>query len=122
MMSACPTAVGAKNQPSAKFRFVVLPPRALDAVSFLVERLVVGVLSLAVALGRDDGVAALVDDEVEEAIGVVGFVGQDILRGQPFDQVAGGGHVVLLAWPGDEPHRQAKRVYADVELGSEAAA
>ncbi len=95
---------------------------ALDAVSLLVEPFVIAVLALSVASGWDDGIAALGDDEVVQSVGVVGFVGQDIAGGQAFDQVAGRGHVVLLAWAGSEPHRQPQGVYADVQLGSEAAA
>ena len=54
---------------------------ALDAVAFLVEGLVVGVLALAVTLGRNDRVAALVDDLLEELVGVVGLVGEDVFGG-----------------------------------------
>ena len=59
----------------------------LDAVSLLVEVLVVGVLSLAVTPGRYDRIAALVDDLLVEPVGVVGLVGQDVLRRHAFDQV-----------------------------------
>jgi hypothetical protein len=48
----------------------------------------------------------------------VSLVGEDIFGGHAFDQVTGRGPVVLLS----EPHRQAERVCANVELGSEAAA
>lgn len=95
---------------------------AFDAVSLLVEGRVVGMLALAMASGWDDGIAALIDDEIVEAVCVVGFVGQEVLGGQALDQVAGWGHVVLLAGSDDEADRQAQRVYADMELGSEAAA
>jgi len=95
---------------------------ALDAVALFVERLVVGVLAFSMTPGRDDGIAALVDDKVEQSIGVIGLIGQDILGWQGFDQFASRGHVVLLARPGDKPDGQAERVYADMEFGSEAAA
>jgi hypothetical protein len=60
------------------------------------------VLAPSVPPRRDDGIAALVDDLLEEPVGVVGFVGDDVLGGHAVDQVAGGRHVVLLAWPEDE--------------------
>ena len=95
---------------------------ALDAVSLLIEGLVVGVLSLAVALGRDDGIAALVDDLLEQLVSVVGLVGENIFGGHAVDQIASGGHVVLLTWSEEQANRQAQGVYTDMELGSEAAA
>src|SRR6202008_1522017 len=91
-------------------------------VSLLVEVAVVGVLALSVSPGWDDGIAALVDDVLEEPGGVVGLVGDDVFGSHAVNQLAGGRPVVLLAWPEDEADRQAERVYTDVELGSEAAA
>ncbi|MDR6531308.1 hypothetical protein J2800_002050 [Caulobacter rhizosphaerae] len=79
-------------------------------------------LSLAMATGRHDGVAALLDDLQIRPIGVIGLVGQDVSGGHAVDQVAGGRHVVLMAWPQNDADRQAQGVYADVDLGSEAAA
>ena len=70
----------------------------------------------------DDGVATLVDGLPVEPIGVVSLVGDDVLGGQAVDQVAGGRHVVLLAGSQDEADRQAQSIFADMELGSEAAA
>jgi len=94
----------------------------LDAVALLVEGLVVGVLSLAAATGRDDRVAALFDDFVVEAFGVIGLVGNDVFGGKPIDQIAGADHVVLLARTKDQADWQAEGVDADMELGPEAAA
>jgi hypothetical protein len=36
--------------------------------------------------------------------------------GDALDEVVGGRHVVLLAGPEDQPHRQAKRVYAGMVI------
>ena len=74
------------------------------------------------AAGRHDGIATLIDDLPIEPIGVVGLVGEDVVGGDAVDQVAGGGHVVLLAWPKQNADRQAQRIYADVDLGAETAA
>jgi hypothetical protein len=95
---------------------------ALVAVSLLVKGLVVGMLALAMAPWWDDGVATLVDGLLVEPVGIVSFVGDDVLGGQTVDQVAGGRHVVLLAGSQDQPDRQAQSIYADMELGSEATA
>ena len=95
---------------------------AIDGVALFLERRVVSVLAFAMATGRHDRVAALVDDLPIEVVGVIGLVSKDMLSGQAVDQVAGRSHVILLAWPQDDADRQAQGVYADVDLGSEAAA
>ena len=102
--------------------FTTLHHTSLDAVALFVEGLVVAVLAFAVATWRDDGIAALVDGLLVEPVGVVGLVGDHILGGDAIDQIAGGRHVVLLARPQDQADRQTQRIYADMELGSEAAA
>ena len=79
-------------------------------------------LALAVATRRDDGIAALVDGFPIEPVGVVSLVGDHIVCGHAIDQITGGRHVVLLAWPKDETDRQAEGIYADMELGFEATA
>jgi len=45
-----------------------------------------------------------------------------MLCGQTVNEVSGRGHVILLAWSQDDANRQTQGVYADVDLGSEAAA
>lgn len=74
------------------------------------------------AARRDDRLAALGADEVEEAVGIIGAVAQNQQRQQAAQQVAGGGHVVLLARPEGKAHRQAQRIDYGVDLGSKAAA
>lgn len=75
-----------------------------------------------VASGRPDGIAALIDDLAIEPVGVIGLVGENVVGGDAVDQVDGGCHVVLLTRPQQDADRQAQGVYADVDLGSEAAA
>ena len=55
----------------------------------------------------DDGLTALLIDQVMQAVGVVGAVREDVARGQALDEVVGGDHVVLLSWPEIEAHWQA---------------
>jgi hypothetical protein len=60
------------------------------------------------ATGRDHRLAALVVDEVIQAIGIVSAVSQNLAGRYASDQVAGGRHIVLLAWPQNEADRQPK--------------
>lgn len=79
-------------------------------------------LVCAVATGRDDRFATLFVDQVVEAVGIIGAVGQDLLAMQATDQVASGCHIVLLARPQDEAEWQAERIDYGVNLGAEPAA
>jgi hypothetical protein len=54
---------------------------ALDTVSLLAQDPIIGALSLAMAAGRHDGIAALLENLQIESIGVIGLVGQDLLGG-----------------------------------------
>lgn len=92
-----------------------------DAPALFVGDAVVGMLELAMAAGRNDGFTALFDDEIVEAISIVGAVGEDLPDGKAPDQVAGGSHVVLLAGTEFEAHRQAERIDYGMDLGSEPA-
>lgn len=94
---------------------------ALDAPALFVCDAVVTALDLAVAAGRNDRFAALFGDEIAQAIGVVGAVGQHVFGLQAADQVAGRGHIVLLAGAEHEAHRQAESIDYSVDLGSEPA-
>lgn len=58
-------------------------------------------------------------DEVVQAVGVVGTIGQNLASRDAADQIAGGGHVILLAGPQDEADRQAKGIDYGVDLGAE---
>lgn len=74
------------------------------------------------ATRRDDGFTALIEDDVVQAIGVVGAIGDHLGGRQALDQITSWRHVVLLTGPDLETDRQAERVYDGVELGAEAAA
>ena len=68
-----------------------------------------------------DGFAALFEDEIVEAVGVIGAVCQNLIGPQALNQTAGRRHVVLLAGTEFEPDRQAKSIDYGVELGAEPA-
>lgn len=72
------------------------------------------------AARRDHRLAAFIENDVMEAVSVIGPVGEDLACGQPSHQIAGRRHVVLLAWTDLEADRQAKGIYDDMELCTEA--
>jgi hypothetical protein len=63
----------------------------------------------------------LFEDQVVQAVGIIGAVGENLAGGQAPDQVASGRHVVLLAGAEDEAHGQAERIDDGVDLGSQTA-
>lgn len=71
--------------------------------------------------GRNDHIGfILLDEQADELIGIIRFVGNQALEIQIKDQRFGLGDVVPLPGRNDEPQRIAQTVYADVELGTEA--
>lgn len=74
------------------------------------------------AARRNDRLAALVEDEIVEVVGIVGAIGKNLTGVKALDQIAGRGHVILLAGTEFEPDRQPKGIDYSVDLGSEAAA
>lgn len=94
---------------------------ALDAPALLVGDAVIAVLVLAVTAWRDDRFAALLVDQVVQAVGIVGAVCQNLARPDAPDQIAGRRHVVLLPGTENEADRQAEGVDYGVDLGAEPA-
>lgn len=74
------------------------------------------------AARRDDDTSPLSLDFFAEAIGVIGFIGQDLRRIKTVDQFVRGSHVVLLARPQFKADRQAQGIDYGVDFGSEATA
>ncbi len=79
-------------------------------------------LVLAMAAGRDDRLAPLFQDKFVKAVGVIGFVGDDLMGWKATDQVACWCHIVLLPWSEREADRQAERIDYHVQLAAEAPA
>ena len=78
-------------------------------------------LVLSVPTGWNDRDAALIEDQVMQAVGIVGSIGQNPARLEPADQVVGRRHVVLLPRSELEAHRQAEGIDYGVDLGAEPA-
>lgn len=94
----------------------------LDEVALAVEPLAEARLPLAVALRRDVGCGALVLDQLADAVGVVGLVGQhDAARAEMIEQRVGDLAVVRLPGGQAEPDREPLRVDDNVYLGRKAA-
>lgn len=62
------------------------------------------------ATRRDDRFTALVEDDIVQAVCVIGLICEHLLAAQATDEVAGGDHVVLLSRPKREVHRKPKRI------------
>jgi len=77
---------------------------------------------LAVSTRRNDWLAAFLENNVVEAIGIVGAIGDDLAEGEPGHELAGLRHVVLLTGTEFEANRQAESIYDGMKLGAEAAA
>lgn len=99
-----------------------LGEEALDAPAVLVGDAVVFALQLAVPARGDDDSSALRLDFLAQAVGVIGLVGKNLTCLKPVDQIAGWGHVILLAGAEDKAHRQAQRINYGVDFRSEPAA
>ena len=95
----------------------------LDQVAIAVKALAEAGFPLTVALGRDVGRGTLVLDQLADAVGVVGLVGQhDGARAELVEQLVGDLAVMGLSSGQAEPDREALCVDADVDLGREPAA
>lgn len=95
---------------------------ALDAPSVAIGDAAIVARLLAVSARRDDDGAALRFDFLAQAVGVVRFVSKNLLGLQAIDEIAGGSHIVLLARPEVEAHRQAERIDYSVDFSAEPAA
>ena len=74
------------------------------------------------AARRDDDSSALRLDLLAQAVGIIGFIGEDLICIEAIDQVVCGSHVVLLPRAEVEAYRQTKRIDYGVDFGTEAAA
>lgn len=70
---------------------------------------------------RDDRFAALIKDEIVQAVGVIGAISQDLICRQSPNEIASRRHVVLLPRPQSKAHRQPERIDYGVDLGAEPA-
>ena len=100
-----------------------LAEEALDQVALAVEPLAEARLPLAVGFAWDVGRGALLLDQRPDAIGVIGFVGEnDGVRAETVEELVGDLAVMRLAGGQAEPDREPLRIDDDVDLGREPAA
>ena len=94
-----------------------------DQVALAVQAFAEARFPAAVSLRRDVGRGTLLLDQLADAVGVVGLVGQyDGARAEVIQQRVGDLPVMVLPCGQAEPDRQALRVDNDVDLGREPAA
>ncbi len=99
-----------------------LVEEALDEVALSVDFAIDGAAYANVALAGDVGVGALFLDELDDGLGVVATIGDDIaLELEAVEQLRGCRLVGGLARGEDEAHRQAAAIDDDVDLGAQSA-
>lgn len=101
------------------FEFIEEP---LDEVTFAIEGVVAGALDRAAGGWRDDGSDSPPVERLDQAISVVGLIGEQGLEVCPFDQRLGLAEVRGLARGQREFYRVAERIDQGVDLGGQSAA
>jgi len=99
-----------------------LVEEALDQITFLVDVLVIGD-GLRSRAGRwNDSLGTDLRDALAKPIGIVAFVGEEMIEGNAADQIFGLEDVVHLAGGEDKANGIAKRINASADLRAQAAA
>jgi hypothetical protein len=68
---------------------------------------------------RDVGLGAAGPDKIEQRIGVISAVGDDMAALQPFEQVGRSAQIVSLSCGEHEPYRQTVLIDQSVDLGAQ---
>lgn len=97
-----------------------LGEEALDAPSLFVGDTVIRVLMFAMSAGWDDRLATLFEDDIVEAVGVIGAIGEHLVGGQATDQITGRCHIILLTRSDIKTYRQTKSIDYSMDFGPEA--
>lgn len=98
-----------------------MPDGSLDPVAFLVDFGIEGTASVHAGSLRDDGHGADRLDVVEDGVGVIGLVGDDVPWPQAGDERKSVGGVIGLPSCEDEADRPAERVDRDMPLARQSA-
>lgn len=111
--------VVAGGDASEVFEFVEEP---LDQIALAIERGIDAVPDLAVLLGRDVGLGAMLGDQIADRLGVVAAVADRVLRRVEAGQQVGNASLVGGLTGGEqELDRQAAAIDHDVNLGAQSA-
>ena len=94
--------------------------QTFDVVAFAIQLSVVWSLNLAIALGRNNGLASLIVDHPQHLVAIVSLVGNDLLRRESFQQRRGLSDVMRLTGCQQKLHRVAKSVAGRMNLRTEA--
>ena len=95
--------------------------QTLDVVAFARQLLVVRSLYFAVALGRNDGLASLIVDQLKHLVAIVALVGEHLFRDEPLQQRCGLSDVVRLTGRQQKLHGVAESIASRMDLRSESA-
>lgn len=96
-----------------------LAEEALDQIALAVDAPVNGTMDQTLAGRRDVSLGAACPDQVEQSIGVIATVGDDMAALQPFEQMGCGTQIVGLPCGEHEPDRQTVLVNKHVDLGAQ---
>ena len=99
-----------------------LREQTFDVIAFPIQLFVVRSLNFAVALGRNDHLAALIMNDLKHLVTVVALVGDHLFRRQSLQQCCGLGDVVCLTGRQPKLYRVAETVAGRMDLRAESAA
>jgi len=95
-----------------------LAEEALDEIALAVDAAVDGSVDEALAGRGDVGFGSGGTDQVEQTVGIVAAVGNDMAALEPGEQLGGGLQIMGLAGGQHQPHRQAVLIDDGVDLGA----
>ena len=97
-----------------------LAEEALDQITLAIEAGIDRSLDLAVALGRNMGLAAAATDQINQVLPVISAIGDDDgRRGKSFDKCGRNGLVGRLSWRESEADRQSALIDDDMDLAGQ---
>ena len=101
-----------------------LEPReqSLDVISLAIQLPVVRSLNLAVAFGRNHGLASLIVDRLKHLVSIVALVGDHLFRREFLPQRRGLSDLVCLAGCEQKIHRVGESIAGRMNLRAESAA
>lgn len=96
-----------------------LAEEALDEVALAIDALIYGTVDETLAGRGDMSFCAAGSDQIEQCVGVVAPVGDDVTAFEPGEQERCRAQVVVLSGGEDEPYRQAVLIHQRVDLGAQ---
>ena len=98
-----------------------LAEEALDQIALSIDASIDGAMHDALAGRRDVCFGASCPDQVEQCVGVIGTIGNDMLALEAFEKVWRGANIMCLTCGQYQPNRKAILVDKSVDLGAQSA-